>query len=741
VQDDGGTANGGVDLDPTARTITVNVTAVNDAPSGANNTVTTFEDTAYVFAAADFGFSDIDGNALAAVTITSVPVNGALTNNGVAVSAGQVVSAADIASGLLRFAPAANASGPGYASFGFQLRDDGGTASGGVDLDPAAHTMTVNVASVNDAPSGANNTVTTLEDTAYVFVTADFGFSDADGNALAAVKIATLSSTGTLTNNGVAVSAGQVVSAADIAAGRLRFSPAANANGAGYASFTFQVQDDGGTANGGADLDPIARTMTVGVTAVNDAPSAANNTVTTLEDTAYVFAAADFGFSDIDGNALAAVRITSVPAGGALTNNGVAVSAGQVVSAADIASGQLRFTPAPNANGAGYASFTFQVQDNGGTANGGVDVDPTARAMTVNVASVNDAPEGANNTVMMQQDGVYAFSAADFGFSDADGDAFAGVVVATVPSGGVITDNGAPVTAGQTLSAADIAAGLVRYTPTFGASGEPYASFTFRVQDSGGTANGGANTDAIARTLTMNVIPALALGPGTTPVPAPVRTPAPVTPPAAAPSENASVALTAQTPLAAASARLLLASNDLFGTRTDVDEGFRVSAAAAQPLAPVFATAQRLTNGGAVAGADSGMPASMTSVEEKQLEFGLFGSMPVSDSASGGSRASGLAGDLDRLRDDIEQQADLEHWMAGSMAVGSFSLTVGYVLWLLRGGALIASLLSSLPAWRLIDPLPVLSRVDDEEDADEDQDVFVSFEEADLPFPVVAEQA
>ena len=36
------------------------------------------------------------------------------------------------------------------------------------------------------------------------------------------------------------------------------FTPAANANGAGYASFTFQVQDDGGTANGGVDLDPIA---------------------------------------------------------------------------------------------------------------------------------------------------------------------------------------------------------------------------------------------------------------------------------------------------------------------------------------------------------------------------------------------------------------------------------------------------------------------------------------------------
>jgi hypothetical protein len=239
------------------------------------------------------------------------------------------------------------------------------------------------------------------------------------------------------------------------------------------------------------------------------------------------------------------------------------------------------------------------------------------------------------------------------------------------------------------------------------------------------------------------VVPALALGPGTNPVPAPapVRTQPPAAVPAAAPSENAPVALTAQNPLAAASARLLLASNDVFGTRTDVDEGFRVPAATAQPLAPVFATAQRLANAGSAPGADFGLQGSMALAEDKQLEFNLFGSMPVSDSAGGGLRASGLVGDLDRMRDDMDEQAEFQHWMAGSMAVGSFGLTVGYVLWLLRGGALIASLLSSLPAWRLIDPLPVLSRVDDEEDADEDQDAFVSFDEANPPFALVAEKA
>ena len=116
------------------------------------------------------------------------------------------------------------------------------------------------------------------------------------------------------------MTAGQFVSAADINAGKLMFTPAANANGTAYATFTFQVQDNGGTANGGVDLDQSANTITINVTSVNDAPAGTNNTVTTLnEDTAYTFAAADFGFSDPNdspANTLAAVKITTLATNG-----------------------------------------------------------------------------------------------------------------------------------------------------------------------------------------------------------------------------------------------------------------------------------------------------------------------------------------------------------------------------------------------------------------------------------------
>jgi Bacterial Ig domain len=59
----------------------------------------------------------------------------------------------------------------GTDSFSYQLND--GT------LYSNTASVSLGIASVNDAPTGANNTVTTLEDTPYIFQAADFGFSDA----------------------------------------------------------------------------------------------------------------------------------------------------------------------------------------------------------------------------------------------------------------------------------------------------------------------------------------------------------------------------------------------------------------------------------------------------------------------------------------------------------------------------------------------------------------------------------
>ena len=337
------------------------------ASVGTIATVTTLEDTAYTFTTANFGFtdpSDSPANNLLAVKISSLPTAGTLKDNGTAVTLGQVIPVADISGNKLIFTPAANANGTAYSNFTFQVEDDGGTANAGVNLDPSAKSMTINVTSVNDAPVGTPATVTTLEDTPITFTTANFGFtdpSDSPANNLLAVKITSLPTAGTLKDNGTTVTLGQVIPVADISGNELVFVPAANANGTGYSNFTFQVEDDGGTANGGVNLDPSAKTMTINVTSVNDAPIGTIATVTTLEDTAYTFTTANFGFtdpSDSPANNLLAVKISSLPTAGTLKDNGTAVTLGQVIPVADISGNKLIFTPAANANGTGYSSFT-----------------------------------------------------------------------------------------------------------------------------------------------------------------------------------------------------------------------------------------------------------------------------------------------------------------------------------------------------------------------------------------------
>ncbi|NGZ98375.1 MAG: hypothetical protein CV089_19990, partial [Nitrospira sp. WS110] len=138
------------------------------------------------------------------------------------------------------------------------------TDSGGLSYD---ETFTINLTDVNEGPTGADATVTIDEDTSHTLTTANFGFGDVDaGDSLSAVRIDTLPTAGSLTLSGVAVTAGQVVSAADITAGHLVFTPAADANGTGYASLTFSVQDSHNS------YDAVPNTLTFNVTAVNDAP-------------------------------------------------------------------------------------------------------------------------------------------------------------------------------------------------------------------------------------------------------------------------------------------------------------------------------------------------------------------------------------------------------------------------------------------------------------------------------------
>ena len=63
----------------------------------------------------------------------------------------------------------------------------------------------------------------------------------------------------------------------------------------------------------------------------------------------------------------------------------------------------------------------------------------------------------------------------------------------------------------------------------------------------------------------------------------------------------------------------------------------------------------------------------------------------------------------------------------GSIEFSGVMMAAGFVAWALRGGGLLASLAASVPAWRNLDPLPVLAPEEDKPEWAGDED-----EEADL---------
>ncbi|MDE0422401.1 MAG: putative Ig domain-containing protein, partial [Gammaproteobacteria bacterium] len=337
----------------------------NNPPTAADNTVTTDEDTAYTFAASDFGFADADaGDALASVTITALESAGDLELDGADVTANQVVTKADIDASKLRFTPAENANGSAYATFRF-------TVSDGADDSASSYTMTIDVTAVNDPPTVANAIPdqSATEGAAFGFQFAANTFDDVDDATLAYAAVEDGES-------GLPSWLGF-----DPATRTFSGTPASTDVGTVTVKVTAS-DDDGASAS-----DTFVITVSA---AANNPPTAADSTVTTDEDTAYTFAASDFNFADADaGDALASVTITALESAGDLELDGADVTANQVVTKADIDASKLRFTPAENANGSAYATFRFTVSD-------GADDSASSYTMTIDVTAVNDPPTVAN---------------------------------------------------------------------------------------------------------------------------------------------------------------------------------------------------------------------------------------------------------------------------------------------------------------------------------------------------------
>ena len=134
-------------------------------------------------------------------------------------------------------------------------------------------------------------------------------------------------------------------------------------------------------------------TLTVTVVNLNEAPAGTDGVSLVIINEPYTYGTADFGFTDPNdapANAFARVKLTTIPAAGrgTLALSGVPVSAGDFITVADLNAGNLVYTPPTDVYGLDYTQLTFQVEDNGGTANSGVNLDPTANTLRIHVGNI-----------------------------------------------------------------------------------------------------------------------------------------------------------------------------------------------------------------------------------------------------------------------------------------------------------------------------------------------------------------
>ena len=376
-------------------TVSIAVAAVNDAPVAVADVATTAEDTAVTINVAnnDTDVDNSDSVDTTTLTIVSVAAEGS----------------ASVVSGQIEYTPAANFNGSD--SLTYQIKDQHGATSN-------VATLIINVSGVNDAPVAADDTGSTAEDTELV-IDVIGNDTDIDGT-LDSSKVTVVSSParGTIT--------------VDASSGEITYRPAADFNGSD--SFTYVVKDD-------SDATSNVATVSLTITAVNDAPVASNDNVTLLEDASLNINALG-NDSDVDGSIQAATLVLVEPPAQGI---------------ASVLSGVINYTPDADFNGAD--SLSYRVQDDSGAWS-------NTATVVMTITAVNDEPLANNDSASTSEDSAVVIDVAA-NDSDIDGSLdLSSIVVVTDVSHGTLVDN---------------ADGSLTYTPDSDYYGSD--SFTYQLSD------------------------------------------------------------------------------------------------------------------------------------------------------------------------------------------------------------------------------------------------------------------
>ncbi|OHU92126.1 Ig-like domain-containing protein [Pseudoalteromonas amylolytica] len=322
-------------------TVTINMNAVEDAPTAVNDTLTTLEDTA---------------NSLNVLSNDSDPEDNMVASS-VVVKTSPTLGQVSVSNGTITYTPNANVNGSD--SFTYTVKDS-------TQAESNEATVSVTITAVNDSPVAADFTPNIDEDTSTSALTIRSSATDVeDTNPTGDITLETQPSKGS--------------ASIDQTAGTLTYTP--DANETGTDSFTYSILDsEGGQSN-------IA-TISVNIGAVNDRPVAGDDSTTTNEDTATTLAILN-NDSDVEDSGFVGADI-------ALEDQGSGAGVYSLANVSVATDGVL--TIAPNQDQNGVLTFTYTVEDSDGLRS-----DPAT--VTVNITAVNDAPVAVDNTAQLAEDG------------------------------------------------------------------------------------------------------------------------------------------------------------------------------------------------------------------------------------------------------------------------------------------------------------------------------------------------
>ncbi|MBN2281939.1 MAG: choice-of-anchor D domain-containing protein [Candidatus Marinimicrobia bacterium] len=330
----------------------------------------------------------------------------------------------------------------------------------------------IEIEPVNDAPEGQNNQISTLENMPYPFQSGDFIFQDVDGDTMSGIRIITTIDKGQL------LCANQSVKDNDQCAQvtQLLFIPDSIENGTPYTSFTFRIRDQNG-----AYSDSVY-TMSIHVTDIQYPPFVKSPIPDVIvdEDAANIVLDLSSTFSDLDNDDAA------------------------IIKTLDSLYNHLLFTALVDSNTLtldfGENQFGIDTLVLLGTSGGQTVQD----SFVVTVNPINDPPLSAHTSITMNEDESYTFQPEDFPYNDIENDPFAGIRYYTAVNKGTLRYDGEVIT-DYGIFFNDVT--KLVYTPIPGEFDSAYATFNFRVADSGyGYSDDKPNLGKEFYTMTIHVL-------------------------------------------------------------------------------------------------------------------------------------------------------------------------------------------------------------------------------------------